>query len=135
MRTTLTLVSQIITIEEDFTEEVFEAAFIAPANELVTEVCASVLNDSTGLPYYSDVRLELIERWLSAHFYAILSPRALNERAGSVGETIESKVDLNLSVTRYGQQAMVLDTQGGLKRINSTRSFKPNIIWLGTADT
>jgi len=84
--------------------------FIEVANALVTELCT---DDS-----YDDTRLELIERWLSAHFYAIRDPRAESEKAGSVSVKYQSKVELGFDVTHYGQMAMRLDTAGGLAALN-----------------
>jgi len=85
--------------------------FIEAANALVTEKCSTDDYDAT--------RLELIERWLSAHFYAIRDARPTNERAGSVGASYQSKVDLGFDVTHYGQMAMRLDTAGGLAALNA----------------
>jgi len=123
VRTTSVLVAAIIEVDTDIDLE----PFIFTASELVTEVCA--------IAGYTVERLELIERWLSAHFYAIRDPRVTQEKAGSVGANFESKVDLNLALTRYGQQAMLLDTQGGLAALNqSMLSGKrtASVAWLGT---
>jgi hypothetical protein len=124
-RTTTALVAGIIEVDAAISLD----PFIETASELVEEVCA--------IADYSVSRLELIERWLSAHFYAIRDPRATDEKAGSVGATYESKVDLNLALTRYGQQAMLLDTNGGLAALNAAMlkpsvSRTPSVAWLGT---
>jgi hypothetical protein len=104
-RTTPELVEGIIEIEvgADLTP------FILFANELVTEFCEDV--------GYSEERKELIERWLSAHAYAIMDPRTSSENVG-IGVNFQSKVDLGLDVTHYGQQAKRLDTAGGLARLD-----------------
>lgn len=109
-RTTSPLVAGIIEVDEGDDLD----PFILSANELVTECCdVPAFN-------YSPERLELIERWLAAHFYAIKVPRAQEERAGPVWERIVSKADLGLDVTHYGQQAMRLDTKGGLAVLNNS---------------
>ena len=105
--------------------------FIITANELVTEICTGTKNGPT--PVYTAVRLELIERWLSSHFYAIRDPRAKSEKAGSVGVSYRGKTDLNLSLTHYGQQAMMLDTNGGLSRLDKGKGITATVLWLGTA--
>ena len=88
--------------------------FILVANELVTELCTGTAGPTTA---YTSTRLELIERWLAAHFYCVRDPRTTNESAGvSVG--YESKVDLGLALSRYGQQAKLLDTHGGLATLD-----------------
>ncbi len=130
-RTTTVLVEGIL----DGVAEGFDLSpFIDSANEIVTERCAVVFPgvteqlDSAGNPIYvaekggfsySNHRLELIERWLSAHFYAIFDPRSVMEKAGSVMQSIQSKVALGFNVTHYGQQAMRLDTQGALAVMNN----------------
>lgn len=104
------------------------APFISTANELVTECCGDV--------GYTETRLELIERWLTAHFYAIRDPRAQSEKAGSVAASYAMKVDMHLQATQYGQQALTLDTNGGLAALNQ-RALKgklaqASVKWLGT---
>jgi len=67
---------------------------------------------------YTDTRLELIERWLSAHFIAIRDPRVASEGAEGLSQSFMYKVGLGLQQTTYGQQAMLLDTKGGLSSLN-----------------
>lgn len=98
--------------------------FIETANALVTEVCVPL--------GYDGVRLELIERWLSAHFYAIRDPRAKTEQAGEVQESFWGKIDLGFNQTREGQMAMLLDTKGGLKALDANGGVKPGMFWGGT---
>ena len=102
--------------------------FIDVANDLVTNVCT----DSD----YSAATLELIERWLAAHFYAIRDPRRESEEADEVSAKFKSKVELGFNVTHYGQMAMRLDTKGNLSALDS-RTKKGmatagiGITWLG----
>ena len=103
VRTTDANVRGILEVDASLTDL---TPFILTANEIVTEVCT----DSS----YSATRLELIERWLAAHFTAIRDMRSASEKAGSVGVNYQHKVDLNLNVTIYGQQAMLIDTAGNL---------------------
>jgi len=88
------------------------APFIEAASAMVDVNCEA-LN-----PDYTATELELIERWLAAHCYHIRDMRAEQEKAGSVGSTYQSKVDLGLDVTHYGQMAMRLDYYGGLAALN-----------------
>jgi hypothetical protein len=130
-RTTATNVKKII--EVDATIIVVDAdmdAFIDVANELVTEMCTGTTNGPKTA--YTAARLELIERWLSAHFYAIRDPRPSSEKAGAVGVNYQQKVDLNLSLTSYGQQAMMLDTNGGLKSLDKNTAHNVQVLWLGS---
>lgn len=107
-RTTAAAVEGII--ETDITVPSLDP-FIEASNALVTELCEPVTT-------YDAVRLELIERWLAAHFYAIRDMRRLSETVGPVSEWYQYKLSLGLGCTMYGQQAMLLDTAGGLARLS-----------------
>ena len=73
---------------------------------------ARILVDNiTGLHEYT---LKEIERWLGAHFVAIRDPQRSIEKIGSVQESYQYQVGLNLNQTRYGQMAIILDTTGYL---------------------
>lgn len=108
-RTTPALVKGIISIDDtvDLTPS------IATADNLVTQVCLT-----SG---YSSETLEFITRWLAAHFAAINNPSKVRERAEPTEWQIESKVDLGLSVTRWGQQAIVIDTAGNLAKLDARK--------------
>jgi len=125
VRTTPAAVALIIEVDAD----IVLTSFIEVANALVTECCGSV---ST----YDATRLELIERWLSAHCYTIRDMRAEEERAGSVTEAKQSAVGLGFDTSHYGQMAMRLDTAGGLAALNEQvkrgRTGTVGISWLGT---
>lgn len=128
-RTTAELVGAIVDVDPSVSDL---SPFIDAANELVTELCLPV--------GYTDTRLELIERWLSAHFYCILDPRSASEQAGANGGTVSQsfqyKVGLMLAVTTYGQQAMMLDTQGALSIMSAQAAKGDNkrkvgVLWVG----
>lgn len=114
IRTTADAVSKIIEVDEDADL----TPFIETASSLVDELLEP-------LGTMTDAKLELIERWLSAHYYAIHTPRAASEYATGVGESIETRVDLGLNVTRYGQQALILDTSGKLAQLQDNVTGKP----------
>ena len=101
--------------------------FIEVANALVTELCLTSGYDAT--------RLELIERWLSAHFYAVRDPRVGFETVKGVGQSFTRKIDYGLRVTHYGQQALLLDTAGNLaslnKRTKDGAKGTAGVSWLG----
>lgn len=103
---------------------------IETANNLVTRCCDT---DDTE---YEAADLELIERWLSAHFYAVTTKQRASEKAGSVGESVQYKLGLNLAVTMYGQQALAIDTEGGLASASANAEAGGRRVvgatWLGT---
>ena len=71
VRTTFDAVALIAEVDTDVSADL--APFIETANYLVTQLCASAtkLVNEVETPFYDDVALELIERWLSAHFYHV----------------------------------------------------------------
>ena len=125
-RTTSTAVSGIIEVDSTISL----SPFIEAANALVTECCSTDDYDST--------RLELIERWLSAHFYTVRDMRAESEKARTVSEKKQSKVDIGFDTSHYGQMAMRLDTEGGLAALNERikKGIRSTVqmTWLGTED-
>lgn len=125
-RTTETAVGLIIELDDD----IDITPFIEAANALVEE-----LLEPAG---YDDARLELIERWLSAHIYATRDPRPVSEAAGSVSTTYQSKVDIGFKNSHYGQMALRLDTKGLLAaldaRIEKGGLVLPIVFWAGSTD-
>lgn len=105
-RTTAELVGGIIEVDPTISLD----PFIDTANQLVTEVCVGA--------GYADGRLEMIERWLAAHFYAMRDPRATQEVARGVGQSLQSAVSYGFKASHFGQQALRLDTAGGLAALD-----------------
>lgn len=133
--TTDDLVASIVETDEDDDLTVF----IRSANRLIVRFCAPYLIAATPpKTLYTTDDLQDIETWLAAHFYACLRRQVRGEQAGTVRSDYESKVDLHLDVTIYGQQAMVLDTNGGLAAWNNTidniRAVTAFVEWLGVPD-
>ena len=127
VRTTAGAVELII--EVDVT--ILLTSFIEAANNIVTQQCVHV--DFTA------ATLELIERWLSAHFYTVRDMRAFQEQAGSVRQELQSAVNLGFDTSHYGQMAMRLDWSGALGALNEQIKKgvggSPGITWLGTEET
>jgi hypothetical protein len=103
--------------------------FIDAANALVTQCCTNLTID------YETEQLTMIETWLAAHMYTVRDMRAVSEKAGSVAEKFQSKVDLGFSTSHYGQMAMRLDFYGGLANLdeqskNGVRQA-PSVTYLG----
>lgn len=127
VRTSSAAVGGIIEVDADISL----TPFIEVANALVTECCGDVDD-------YDATRLELIERWLSAHFYTERDPRVKTEQAGSVRQENQSIVAIGFDNSHYGQMAMRIDTNGGLallnEQIKNGSSGSKTITWLGTAN-
>ncbi len=137
VRTTYANVAAIIELDPSIVaDDATLLPFSTVANELVTEWCVGRLHGpiKPEVPY-TDLRLELIERWLTAHVYTTIDPRVSAESAGTVSSTYQSRVDIGFDVSHYGQMAMRLDTSGGLARLNSIiKKGLPRVQahWLGS---
>jgi hypothetical protein len=119
-------VAGIVQVDEDTWSDLTPP--IEAAEMLLAEVC--------GASGYADPTLSIIGRWLAAHFYAVMDPQSTYEQAGPVSVKFESQVDLGLNLTRYGQQAMVLDYKGNLAKLNATTlsgktKARIQMLWLG----
>lgn len=116
--------------------------FISTADLIITEDLANA-----GL---SQDRLTLIELYLAAHFVCITEERGgiAAEKIGDASERyqpVATGKDIGgLATTRYGQQALAMDTSGTLKKMGVTTLnakfllvpggiAKPNMIDPGTS--
>jgi len=90
--------------------------FIATATNIVDRLSAldteSVLSATT---------LELIERWLSAHFYTVMDPLKKSEGRG--------KSNASYNDRSYLDMAKMLDSSGNLGNLMSGKSI--SVKWLG----
>lgn len=120
IRTTAEAVGNIIEVDGS----IDLTPFIETASSLVDDVAAA-----SGAP--GATRLELIERYLSAHFYTLRDPRPVSERAGPVSATYQSKVALGLKTSHYGQTAISLDPTGVLDAASKGKQIGA-VAWLGT---
>ena len=137
IRTTPELVAEIIEVDEEIPLD----PFILAASVLVDRIQKSA--EASGLladgensgDTTREEKLQQIETWLSAHFYAIRDPRTTHEQAGTVAATYQSKVDLRLFLTHYGQMAVSLDETGTLEDVNRGRRTRTaSVSWLGTKE-
>ena len=108
--------------------------FIATATA-VTDQCAvrAAAKDIT----LSSTDLELIERWLAAHYYALSDPpfkkTTITGPQGGAGGEVMGTTGLYFEATYYGQVAMMLDRGGYLSAIGSQSGRKiASAVWLGT---
>ena len=110
------------------------APFIMMATKLTDRVVAADDDDVMDAELLKEV-----ERLLAAHFTCLKYTRVSDEKAGTVGESVQYKVGLRLEVTMYGQQALVLDLTGTLAGLNAgtggavaeVLSLNPTMGWRG----
>jgi len=97
--------------------------FISTANSLVNKVALCAGDE------LSNAELALIETWLAAHFFSILSPSVTSKsNAGGSVSYQRGQLGNRLESTAYGQQALILDTSGCLAEITGE---KMELTWLG----
>lgn len=112
--------------------------FIALANQLVTDVCGPLITgmdsqgnkvtvDSSYTDGFIGSKMELIERWLAAHFYTIYDNQLAEARAGSVGARFSQLIGFGLKLTQFGSSAMLADTSGRLAALANVDQTKRKI--------
>jgi len=82
----------------------------------------TIVNDNVAADSAAtSVKLELIERFIAAHFATVFVREATNEKAGTVGATYEGNAakGQRLDSTRFGRNAILLDDTGSLAYLNS----------------
>lgn len=75
--------------------------------------------------------LEIIERWLSAHYYGVMAQLYVTKRAEGTTATFQGQTAMYLESTVYGQMAMRLDPTGYLSSIGTKNLKIARAIWLG----
>jgi hypothetical protein len=104
--------------------------FIDTASSLVDKV---VTADTESLLSSGD--LEIIERWLSAHFYGHMDQFMSNKSTGGASGGFMGQTAMALNSTQYGQTAMTLDCTGELAKLSQqamTGKKRMTMTWLGT---
>jgi len=126
-RTTPDLVEGIIDVEPG----VDVTPFITIGNNVTTRFLGSSGLDGDGI----GTTLEIIERWLSAHYYAIFDAQTNLVRSGTGQANYNVKINFGLQLTHWGQTAMFLDTTGTLARQNNIiqqeRPIHIKLFWTG----
>ena len=103
--------------------------FMASADIIVDNVVAVA-------PIPSDARLELVARYLAAHFIAIAQGQIQMEKVKSIQQQFATYVDKGFAITHWGSTAMMVDTTGRLAAFH-TRLMEgggvKQFFWAGTA--
>ena len=128
-RTEATRVRRVLGLEAG--EEEFDlSTSIETANSVVTDICLD-----TATYTYTPAKLELVERWLAAHFYTVTGGQVTVEQVASLRQQYAFKIDLYLNNTKYGQMAIALDTNGSLvafqQLLENGGRHKAGAFWLG----
>ena len=103
--------------------------FIATANVIVDRVAICAVGKSITL---SVAELELIERWLAAHFYKYAWDRQFASKStGGASGSYGGQTAMHLNGTTYGQNALMVDYSGCLTNLSETQ--QADGFWLGKA--
>lgn len=102
--------------------------FIDTASSVVDDVAECAANKGKTL---SATKLELIERWLAAHFYQQSDQGYTQRSTLRASGSFQGKTEMYLESTKYGQTASNLDPSRCLDVIaNGTRKVAGGF-WLG----
>lgn len=101
-------------------------SFIDTATTIVDRVSACAIK--RGIPLTTS-ELELIERWLAAHYYVRMD--ALEQGGGTEGSSTSYVTPTMGDAERYKQSAMEVDYSGCLRRILA--GSRARALWLGKA--
>lgn len=102
--------------------------YIDTASLIVDDI--SICAAAKGQPL-SDAKKEMIERWLSAHFYGQSDKPLIAKSTADSSATFAGKTDMYLESTLYGQTAARLDPSGCLAAIAGHPRKTANMFWAG----
>lgn len=101
-------------------------SFIETASAITDDVQACAVAKGGG---HTAARLELIERWLAAHFYCVMDPTYQERWTGKAKGIYQGRSGMYLDSTRYGQHAQILDGTGCLAALGNSKRVR--LAWLG----
>lgn len=130
-RTTQPAVVDILGQHYDTIRQPSLQAFILTASNLVSKIEAADSDNELDAE-----TLELIERWLAAHFYAHSDQMLTSKSTEGASGSFQGRTDMFFSSTFYGQNAMLLDSTNYLaNREGEAKSGdrpRPKLYWAGT---
>jgi len=102
--------------------------FIETASSIVDDVveCATAKGKTL-----TAAKLELIERWLAAHFYAVSDKPYTSRSTVDASGSFAGQTAMYFESTLYGQHAMRLDPSGCLDAIGGKERKRAGGSWLG----
>ena len=99
---------------QDYSQEHDLQAFIDTAAVIIDRVATCATDRDHTL---SAAELEIIERWLAAHFYATSDRPYQNKSTSGASGGFQGQTGMYLEATYYGQTASSLDSSGCLASI------------------
>lgn len=104
------------------------APHVATATAIVDRVATCATAKGATL---SSTELELVERWLAAHCYAMIDQPYQSKTTGRASAVFQGRTGMGFAATKYGQTALALDYSGCLANIGRAR--RARVAWLGLA--
>ena len=125
-RTTAAAVKLVLNRDYDFKHDPDLTPYIDAASSLVDDVADCAVAKGAAL---SDAKLELIERWLSAHFYQQSDMGFASKSTQGASASFHGRTDMGGDSTLYGQSAQALDPSGCLRAL--LKGARASLEWLG----
>lgn len=116
---------EVAALIREYDESISLDPFIEIANILTDRVSA---RDTGSL--LSSAELIAIEKYLSAHFYETADHELLEEETGDANGVYVGQFGRGLDRTRAGQNAMLMDETGYLRKISKGVTLA-RAVWLG----
>lgn len=116
------------------------AAGVDPSLTPFIETAAAIVDDVVECALAKDLTLsvprkELIERWLAAHFYVMSDQVVKEERTEGAHAKYQGETNMYLEASKYGQQAILLDSTGCLAAIAAGGENTADGFWLGKPES
>lgn len=129
VRTDADLVKGILCLDYDTKRLPDLQPFIDTASSIVDDLETMCVNEGSPL---SSNKLELIERWLSAHGYCCTDQPYAMRKTGNASGMFQGQTGKRLESTKYGQMALTLDPSGNLDTLNNNNRIR--FSWLGKTE-
>lgn len=123
-RTTSTLVQGLLKTDYDGSSDL--TPYIDTASSVMDDVVVCAARKGKTL---SNAKLEIVERWLSAHFYCVMDGKYTSKSTSGASGSFQGSSKEGFESTTYGQQATRLDPSGCLANIQDTQVATG--LWLG----
>ena len=125
-RTTEVAVKGLLLLDYDTARAPSLVPFIDTATVLVDRVatCAAAADETL-----TAAELELIERWLAAHYYVQSDQTFASKSTSGASATHHGQTGMRLENSKYGQGALTIDSSGCLDSI--TKNARAGANWLG----
>lgn len=131
-RTNSAAVQGVLLNDYDSAEAPSLTPFIDTASIIVDRIATCATKKGITL---TGSELELIERWLAAHFYGVSDQPYTASRTLDAYGQFQGRTNMYLEATKYGQMAMVLDNSGCLAAIGTEVRKRASMAWLGKTKT